>query len=837
MTAPTGVRPSSRAASRPQIRVPDALARLADQTTLAARRMWRNRTVSALVVISLAVGVGANTAIFSLIDALFLAPLPFHDSARLVALQTTDPKNPGRFGFSYLNFLDLRANARSFESLALCSGLFVNVGDTGNVTQHAAELATPDYFRALGIQASLGRAFSSGTLDDADENTARVAVISHKLWQDRYQSDPDVIGSTVRINQMAFRVVAVMPESFRGLERLGTTDLWLPLANFESLADQPSWIHSRRALMFMVVGRLADGITAKHALTEAAGIAQKLAKRYPESNTGRSFHVASLDEVLLGHERREKLLASALVAFAAACLVLLIAIANASNLLLGHSAGRRREMAMRLAAGATGRDFFSQILLESLLLVAAGWVIGLLLGIAGREILWNLRPSDFAKDTGLYLNPRVLLFSMLISLAAGALANLLPVLQTLKGDLWHELKPPAPVHGKLRCRITARWLVVAQVAMSLVTLVSAELFLRRHQSVQQIDPGFDSRNMTLTEVNPRRLGLSPQRRADFYANLLQRLERLPGVRSAAIASDPVFGFHRLARTVRLGDDVSKPARFVPVTEVSNRYFETTDILILRGRALTAGDCGSSELTAVVNEEMARMFWPGGQALGKKFRLFGDMEDRTVVGIARDTAYRDLGNGDEPLVYVPMSITGAPNATVHVRTESNPAALAQSIAAEIRAAEPLHPAPEVRTISEVMDHALWAPRMAAGLLTTFGLLAMFLATLGVYGVTSHFVSQRIVELGVRMAMGACPLDVKQLILRQAISLILPGLLIGAVAAFASTRLMRAAMLPVSDLALEPYAIAVLLLAVCGFAASYLPARRAVKLLPAGALRQQ
>ncbi len=596
-------------------------------------------------------------------------------------------------------------------------------------------------------------------------------------------------------------------------------------------------MNARRALLFQAFGRLRPGASTQQADRDLDAVAARLSERYPETNAGRGFRVAPLEDMTLGAERRAKLMKGATVAMFAAALVLLIAIANASNVLLGHSAGRRREMALRLAMGATRRDFFSQILLESLLLVAAGGAIGLLLGIAGREILWSLRPEEIlAKDMSLGLNPRVLAFSLGLSVLAGVLANLLPALQTLNGDLGGALKPRDCPPGRLKCRLTARYLVVSQVALSLVALVGANLFLRQHQSVQQIDPGFDARTLAVAEVNPRRLGLPQSRQLAFYEDLIGRIERLPGVRSAAVASDPVFGFHQLMRTVRINGETRKPSRLVHVTSVSTRYFETTDILIVRGRAFTSSDVSSEQLVAIVNESMGRMLCNSESPIGKRFRLFGDPEERVVVGVARDTSFADLGKSDMPLAYVPLGQDTAPTATIHVRSEADPAVVTASVAEEIRKAEPNHPAPEVKTISQVMDRALWSPRMAAGLLTAFGLMAMLLATLGVYGVTSHLIAQRTAEIGVRMALGACPVDVKQLILGQAMTLILPGLLIGAVAAFGLARVIAAKVQPVSGSVVEPYLVSALLLACCALVASYLPARRAVKLMPAAALRQ-
>ncbi|MBS1829421.1 MAG: ABC transporter permease [Acidobacteria bacterium] len=805
----------------------------------ASRRMWRNRAVTIPVALSLALGIGANTAIFTLVDALFLAPLPLHRPDRLVSVFTSDPRNPGYHMVSFPNYGDIRKQAQSFEHLAATVGVRVNFASNGEVAEVASELVTDNYFPMLGVQPALGQARSK--LREEESVDLPPVVVSHAFWRKHLAADPEAIGKTVTINRIPFSVAAVMPSSFKGIERIGWTDVWLPLKLYRTLLERPDWVSGRRALMFYSLGRLKDGITLEAATAEVKCIGGQLEAKYPETNAGRTYQLVPLEESSLGPERRDKALRAAAILMGAAAMVLIIAIANAGNVLLSRLTARRREMAVRIALGATRRTLVKQVFVETSLLVTLGGALGLLAGIAGRQWLWQMRPSDLNSDhLSLAISGRVLLFAVLLSVVTGCLASLIPALKALRGEITSELRERFQPGNRWWQRLQFReGLVVAQVTLSMVALVGADIFLKSLSNARSIDPGFDTHNIASFEVNPRRLGISGEDRVKFYLGLQQKLAKLDGVASVTISANPLFGEDRMRRTVLTDpNDPKRGGTIARINAVSSRYFATADVLVLRGRDFLPSDDLRAPMAAIVNETMARSFWPGQEAIGKRFRLFGDVEDHTVVGVARDSVYSYLGEKPGPCVYVPLLQNSPPFASLIVRTDKHPSHYTAALAAAVRAFHPELPKPEVTPVLDAIEDSLWAPRMAATLLSVFGVLALILASVGVYAITAQMVTQRSAELGVHMAMGACPVDVAGLILRQCFTLILPGLAIGSVVSFAIGHfLLRDLVYGVSQTDLEPYIVTSLLLSLVALTAIYLPARRVIRLEPAMALRQQ
>jgi len=805
----------------------------------ASRRLWRNRAVTIPVALSLALGIGANTAIFTIVDALFFAPLPLHRPDRLVAVFTSDPRNPGYHTVSFPNYNDLRQRSESFEHLAAVVGVRANLALNGQVIEVLSELATDNYFPMLGVQPALGQTRSK--LNEGESSDLPSVVVSHSFWRKHLSADPQVIGKQVTINRVPFTVAAVMPSSFKGIERIGWTDVWIPLKLYRSLLERPDWLAGRRALMFYAIGRLKDGVTLESASTETSRIGSWLAEKYPESNAGRGYQLTPLEEAALGPQRREKVLRAAVILMGAAAMVLFIAIANAGNVLLSRITARRREMAVRIALGATRRTLLKQVFVETSLLVALGGSLGLLAGLAGRQLLWSLRPPDLSADhLSLAMSGRVLLFAVLLSILTGCLASLLPALKALRGDITSELRERFHTGRRWWHRLQFREaLVVAQVALSLVALISADIFLKSLSNARSIDPGFDTHNIATFEVNPRRLGISGSDRVQFYLGLQDKLAHLDGIESVTIAANPLFGEDRMRRTVLT--DPSDPKRggaIARVNAVSQRYFSTADVLILRGRDFQASDDSGSQPVAIINETMARTLFPGVEPIGQRFRFFGDRDDHTVVGVARDSVYSYLGEKPGPCAYVPLLQNSPPFASLIVRTRDNPSKHTAAIAAAVRQFHPELPKPEVVPVIDAIEQSLWAPRMAATLLSVFGALAVILASVGVYAITAQLVTQRSAELGVHMAMGACPIDVASLILRQCFTLILPGIAIGCVASFALGHyLLRDLVFGVRQTDLEPYIVTSLLLSLVALAAIYVPARRVIRLEPAIALRRQ
>jgi predicted permease len=808
-----------------------------DPVWRAAKRLLRNRTISLLVALSLALGIGVNTAIFSILDAVFLAPLPVHDPTRLVYVYTTDSRHPGVHALSGPNLEDLSRRNTAFEDVAACMPVKVNLKRNGAVEEVEGEVVSLNYFRLLGLEPMLGVLPVPGTGSMLGESTEAPSVqISHKLWKTAFGEDPKIIGRTILLNRIPFTVSAVLEPGYRGLDRFGHADVWAPMSSRAHFLERPEWMMGRRALLMAAIARIKSGIRFEHAAEDAARVGKELAAEYPLENRGRSFGLANYKHAALGPARHEKLFGAALVLMAAAGVVLLISICNAGNVLLARTSIRRREMAVRLAMGATPLTLLRQISIESALLVLAGGALGLLMGIGGRELLWSLRPGDlYGQELPWPFNARVVSFAFLLSLATGILAGILPVWQTLRGNLTGELRERSTIRGARRLRLREA-LVVAQVALSLIALVGADLFLKSLRNMQQLDPGFDSRNVASFDVNPRRLGIHGSKQTSFYVGLQERLAKIEGVHSVAVSSDSLLGGSRTRRTVL--DERNGPSRNIIAGfhAVGLRFFETTDVLILRGRDFTASDGPDAPRVTIVNETMARLFWPDDSPIGRKLRFFGDDSDHVVVGVARDVTGSMLGEPPAPITYVPLLQSSPPMATVHVRIDSASPALIERIGAGLKGFQSELPAAEIVPLAERIREQLWAPRMAAALLTVFGLLALALASIGVYGVTQHLITVRTGEIGVRMAMGASAGDVLEIVLRQGLNLILPGLAIGAVASFALAHTFNDLLFRVSETDIEPYLAGSLLLALVALIATYLPARRAVRMPPAVALRE-
>lgn len=806
-------------------------------TTL--RRLWRNRAITIPVLLSLALGIGANTAIFTLVDAVFLDPPSVADPQHLYLLYTSDPGNPGAQNLSYPNLYDLSKQSKAFQQIGGSTSAPVNLKWNGQIREAQGELVTDNYFKMLGVTAAAGSLFEDANQGESSEIPP--VVLSHSLWKRSFDADPSIVGKTILINKSPFQVSGIMSASFRGLDRMDPSDLWLPMSSFRGVLERPAWLLGRRALLMAAIGRIQNNVSPKEAATEIKAIGDNLAKQFPVPNKNRTFGMLPIAEAIIGPDRRADMIQAACVLMAASALVLLIAIANASNMLLSRATIRRKDMAVMLALGATRKILMREAFLESLFLVAAGGTLGVLLGAGGSRALWYFRPPDLTVDAlSLSLNWRVLAFAVLLSLTAGLLANLLPALQSLRGDITSELRErfrnPRPWTQRLHL---AEALVVMQVALSLMALTGADVFLKSLRNAISIDLGFDTRNLVAFSVNPARIGIVGEAQQDFYRNMQDTLSKIPGVRSVSASSDPLLAPERVRRTVQFeGQPASQSGFALRVNAIASAYFQTTDVLILRGRDFTESDVAGSPLAAIVNETTARKFWPNDSAIGKKFRIWGEIDDHTIVGVARDSVYSNIGEAPGPSIYVPLLQSDVPAAQVIVQATASLSQIESGIKEAVKQVSADLPTPEIVPIPQFYNQALWAPRMAAILLSIFGSIAVLLAATGIYAVTARSIANRSAELGVRMALGACPVDVVDLLLRQVVRLILPGLAIGAVASFLVARFVPQQMLyGVNDTGLDPFLVAPFVLALVALLASYLPVRRVIRAQPVIALRQQ
>ncbi|HXI31037.1 MAG TPA: ABC transporter permease [Vicinamibacterales bacterium] len=813
-----------------------------------ARLLAKSPGFTTVAALSLALGIGANTTIFTLVNAVLLSPLPVEDPAQLVSVFTTDERNTGN-GLDFLqtspmNFRDLRDKNEVFSGVAGHFGLPLNItGGTGNPEQIFGEMVSGNFFSVLGARPLLGRGFLAD--EDAVPGEKLVAVLGYGEWQKRYGGDPGIVGRTISLNGGAFTVVGVMPNGFKGANAIGAPALWVPYMTypvtttgfFREIA-QPT---QRRGLVFNIVGRLKPGVTVEQAEANLKTIARQLAQEYPNENQGRSVTLVPLAQATINPGFRGNIVKAGGLLMTIVGLVLLIACANVANLLLARAAARQKEIAVRLSLGAGRGRLMMQLLAEGTLLALIGGAAGLLLAWWAQGLLWSFRPP-FLQADAIDLQPdiRVLLFTIGVSLATGILFGLAPAVQASRPDLVVELKEKtsAPT-GSSRLFSLRNALVAAQVALSLVALIGAGLFLRSLQHAQQITPGFDADHLAVLSFDLGAQGYTEPRGRQFQERVLERAGAVPGVQAATLASVvPLFqgGF---ARTVFLeGQDSSdrRAGRLVQISVVGPRYLETLGLPLLRGRTLAASDQPNTPMAAVINETMAKRFWPDQDALGRRFKFFGQDFFVQVVGVVKDSKYNFIGEEPTPFIYQAATQVYQPQLALFVKA-AQPSAVLGTVRGEVQQLDRNLPLTGVFTLVDILDQSLWAPRMAASLLAVFAGLSLVLAVIGIYGVMAYAVSRRTRELGIRMALGARRSDVLRLVVFQGFRVTVLGLGVGLAASFAVTRLIATLLFDVSPTDVVTFTAVPLLLAAAALGASYLPALRATRIDPIVALRDE
>jgi putative ABC transport system permease protein len=804
----------------------------------AIRMLVKSPGFSLVAVLSLALGIGANTAIFSLVNAVLLRPLPVSDPARLLSVSTTDQKNPGNLPLSHNNFTDLRAQNAVFTDMAAFTFNQVNYS-AGQATEPVAvQLVTANYFSLLGAQPSLGRTF----LPEEETRAAAVAVISDGFWHRSLGADPAVVGRTITLNRVPYTIVGVAPRRFSGTLLGGGPAAWLPLA--QALAPQPTWWNTRRGLFLFAFGRLKPGVTEEQARQNLRAVFANLEQAFPVDNKGRSATAVPLLEARLNPNGRggNQIARLSTLLMVVVGIVLLIACGNIANLLLARASKRRREVAIRLAIGARRSRLVAQLLTESLMLSLLGGAGGLLLAYWSlNAILAAKLPLPFPADDALTLDPRVLGFTTALSLLTGILFGLAPALQASKADvvpvLKNELVPSAAGTRGIRGLLSLRQaLVVVQVALSVVSLVAGGLFLRDLRHAQTIDPGFVTTGVLMANFDLSREGYTSERGALFQDRVVERIRTLPGVENAAIAQNPPLagGF---ARSVLMegADTTTRDRVLVQVNVVGTGYFQTMGIPLLRGRDFTSADTDRTPGVVVVNETMAGQFWKGEDPIGKRFKFFGDDHYTTVIGVARDSKYNGVAEDPLPFIYEALKQDYTPGGTIHVRTAGNAGALASAVRQAIREIDPSLATFNVQTLADQVDQSLRPQEMNVALLTTFGALALLLASIGLYGVTSYSVAQRTREIGVRVALGARPSTVLALVLGNGLTLVAIGLAVGLAVALALSGTMATLLTGVNPRDPVTFVATPAILAAIALVATYVPARRATRIDPLIALR--
>src|SRR5262245_11278566 len=796
-------------------------------------RMLLNKPGFTLIsVITLALGIGANATIFSFINGLALRPIVgVKEPERLVAVYTSDYSSGQLYSdSSYPDYVDFRDQADVFSGLAAYSETTLTLTGADEAERLRGAYVTGNYFDTLGVEARAGRTLRA---DDSSPDAAPVAVISYGLCQRRFGSEASVIGRTITLDRRVYTVVGVAPESFRGLRLGAPPDFWLPMTTEN--------VGVRDDRILNIVGRLKPRASLKQAQSQITTIGARLARAYPKTNLGT---LAAPNEPRPMTVVRESLippegLQYAWVVFgsllAVVGLVLLIACANVANLLLARASTRRREIAVRLAIGASRWRLVRQLLTESLLLALLGGCGGLILAFWCSGLLPAFFSPNEVGGLDVSLDWRVLVFTLTASLLTGVLFGLAPALESSRPDLVTALKDGAEIHGGRR--VTLRHaLVVMQVALSLALLIGAGLFLRSLSRALSFDPGFASQNLLIASLATRGAAMSKEQGQAFYQQALERIGSLPGVRSATLAAIVPISGGGTRRGVQIEGYEPRPNEGLELNcnVVGLNYFNTMGIPLAQGRDFNAMDGEGAPGVVIVNEELARRYFPGQNPIGKRLR-FSSGPYREIVGVARSVKYRRLREAPLPFIYIPLGQEYRSGNTLLARAAGDPSNLAPAVRREIRSLNRDVPVYAIRTMSEQIGEALAVDRMIAAMLGAFGGIALLLAVVSVYSVVSYAVTQRVREIGVRVALGARGADVLKLVIGQGMKLVMIGVAFGLAMSFALTRLTSSLLFEVSATDPATFAGIVAMITTAALAACYIPARRAMKVDPIIALR--
>jgi len=787
------------------------------------RSLLKRPGFTAIALVALALGIGANTAIFSLVNAVLLRPLPFAEPDRLVWVWGNIKGGGNRASVSPLDFLDYRQQNSTFEEFAASMQLRLNYTGGGEPERLEASGVTGNYFQALGAKPAFGRTFQ---LENEKPGNDQVAVLSYSLWQKRFAGDPAIINKTITLDGRSCAVLGVMPPDF-SMPR--AVDVWVPM-NF----DIHPGMKQRKAHFLRPIGRLKAGVTMAEAQADTDAIARRLEEQYPESNSGWNLRLVSLREQLVGNTRP-----TLFILFGAVGFVLLIACANVANLLLVRAAGRQKEIAVRTALGAGRWRIVRQMITESVLLSLAGGALGTLLAFWGVELLVALSADSLPLTAKVGIDATVLGFTLLVSLITGVLFGLAPAFRTMKLNLSESLKEGgrSGSEGGHRNR-TRNVLVVLESAVAVVLLIGAGLLVRSLWRLQDTSPGFDARNVLTMGINlPEAKYGEPEKAAGFFSELESRVAGLPGVESVGLVSElPLSGQpNDMPYTVEGRPPVSIDQAFDDdFRRVNTNYFKAIGIPFLRGRTFTEQEVRQGAKVVIISELLASQVFPNEEPLGKRLIMSFGNTAFEIIGVVGDIRHRALESSPAAAMYMP-AYEGSMN--VVIRGKGDPASLAAAVRKEVLQIDPNQPVADIRTMLQWLDRAVAAPRYRTTLLGLFALVALALASTGIYGVMAYSVSQRTHEIGVRMALGARRMDVMRLVVRQGMTLVIVGVALGLAGSFALTRLMASLLFGVT--AKDPFTFVAVsaLLTLVAFVACYIPARRATKVDPLVALRYE
>ncbi len=795
------------------------------------RSLLKHPTFTAISIVTLALGIGANSAIFSVVNAVVLRPLPYQDSERLAMLWTTKDANLAQ-PFSFADYNDLKSQARSFSAIGAASPLwsFTLTGD-GEPEPIQGMYFSASMFDLLKVAPEKGRAF---TADEDRTGGPPVVIISRALWERRFGGDPNVIGKPMAISGTTATIVGIMPAPFQFLDP--AAELWMPLWQNQFASS------ARQVRLLSVAGRLNDGVQTSEANAELTNIAQRLESAYPDSNRGVSLRVVPLHAQVTGKVRPALLLL-----FGAVGLVLLIACANIINLMLVRSAARRREIAVRAALGAGRLRLLRQLLTESITLSLIGGAAGVLIGSWGVNALLALNPIPIPSYNKIGVDMTVLAFTLVASVVTGVVFGLAPAWQSLRVDLNSALKEggrgSVAEHGQRRL---SSLLVITEMAMAMVLLIGAGLLLRSFAHLLDVKPGFTTENLLTMQIGlPNVAYQEPQKRAAFLQQLETSLRGAPEVASVGF----VTRLPLMSTMNNITSYLAIEGREVPAGErpeidfrrASTGYFQTMGIPLLSGRLVTEQDVTNGSRFVLINEAMAKRFWHGEDPVGKRISTMVSSGQQipwqTIVGVVGNVRHLGLDVEPRPEIYYHTNTSPPFGPVVVIRTTSDPSRLISIARAKVRELDRDVPISNVNTMEQLVAQSVAQRRFGMFLLGTFALLALLLAGIGIYGVVSYSVTQRTQEIGVRMALGASATDVLKMVLRNGMSLALIGVGLGLVGAFGLTRLMSRLLFEVTPTDVTTFALVSVGLISVALLACYLPARRAMKVDPLEALRYE
>lgn len=821
---------------------------LAKDLQFGLRSLLKKPTFAVVSILSLAIGIGANATIFTIVNAVFLNPLPVKDISQLVEVFTVDTSTPSASNvtmtpISYLNYRDFESQNSSFTGLAASmTPIPMTRGGLAEPEQVPVSLVTANYFDVLGVSAHLGRTFLLHEDDQIGGNN--VVVLSYNLWMNRFGGDPAIVNQTVSLNGQPYTITGVTPPKFKGTALLAQPEvLWMPVSMRSQVLSgmAKDLVELRRVRWLNVVGRLKPNVTLDQAQSDMTTIAARLESEYSKDNQGRTVRLANLSESALGINQRHQFVQAGTVLMTVVGIVLLIACANITNLLLARAVEREKEIGIRVALGAGRGRILRQSLTENMLLSLIGGAAGLVLAYWGRNILWSFRPPYLKEDAvALSLDARVIGFTVVVSLLTGLLVGTAPAIKIFKPNLTEILGPGGRGGTSSRNRTRLRsFLVISEIALAVVALFGAGLFLRSMQKAQASDLGIETTNLFMIgfDLSTRRYDV--ERGQQFLRDAVDLTSILPGVEAAAIASNPPIGGALSVTVFKEGEEPGPghQGKLVTLNIVSPTFFETMRIPLIGGRLLADSDRENTIPVAVINEAAARLLWPGEDAVGRRFHYRGNPKEFTVVGVVGNCVVSAVGETPQPVSYFPVRQGYNAASFLLVRTTHQPEQTLNSVRGSIQRLDPQLALINIKTITEILDEGLWAPRMGAALLALFGLIALGLASMGIYGVMAYSVVQRSGELGVRMALGATTSQILALVFRQGMLLAFIGLALGVLLALLFSTAATKLLYGISPMDPATLVVVVSILIVISALACLIPAWRASHIDPLEVLRRQ